>query len=262
MAENFAIYFIGTAGSGKTSLTAAYKRWLDQQGLDSVLVNLDPGVVDLPYEADVDVREWIHIDEVMETYDLGPNGAQVAAADMLAMNARQIQETLEQYRTDFFLMDTPGQVELFVFREAGKFLVDHLGTDKSQLAFLIDPFLAQDASGFVTQLMLSATAQFRFKIPAVHLLGKRDLLEADDLERFESWVKDPQGLLEQIRTEEIDPGLPGMYREVAVHIHRMLEDLEAWSRLHPVSAKSGEGLEDLYGAVTASYKGGGDVRPD
>lgn len=257
MKERFTLYLLGTAGSGKTTLARAFKRWLDQEGLDSVLVNLDPGVAHLPYEADVDVREWIRLDEVMDTYDLGPNGAQVAAADMLAMNAGVVQEALAGFETDFFICDTPGQVELFVFREAGRVLVEQLGTDRSLLAFLIDPFLAKDASGFVTQLLVSATAQFRFHVPAVHLLGKADLLEPGDRERFESWTKDPEGLLDEIVAEE-----PSMYREVAVHIHRMLEDLGGWGRLHPVSSTSGEGMEDLYNAVVEAYKGGEDVRPD
>lgn len=257
MKEHFTLYLLGTAGSGKTSVAKAFNRYLDQEGLDSVLVNLDPGVTHLPYEADVDVREWIRLDEVMETYDLGPNGAQVAAADMLAMNAPVVQEALDGFETDFFICDTPGQVELFVFREAGRVLVEQLGTDRSLLAFLIDPFLARDASGFVTQLMLSATAQFRFHTPAVHLLGKADLLEPEDRERFEGWTKDPQGLLDEIIEEDAT-----MYREVAVHIHRMLEDLGGWGQLRPVSAVSGEGMEDLYNAVVEAYKGGEDVRPD
>lgn len=260
MTEDFTLYFLGTAGSGKTHLTWAFKQWLDRQGLDSVLVNLDPGVMNLPYEPDVDVREWIQLGHVMDTYDLGPNGAQVAAADMLAMNAETIQRAIEGFETDFYLVDTPGQVELFVFREAGRFLVEELGTERSQLAFVIDPFLAQDASGFVTQLMVSATAQFRFQLPAVHLLNKVDLLEEDDLDRFERWIDHPDTLFDEIVA---DPDRqPGMYQEVAVHLHRMLDDLGAWHEMNPVSAETMEGLEDLYAAVTAAYKGGRDVMPD
>src|SRR3990170_3264910 len=48
----------------------------------------------------------------MEEHGLGPNGAQVLAADMLAMNARELAETMDTFRTNYFLIDTPGQAEL------------------------------------------------------------------------------------------------------------------------------------------------------
>ncbi|NOZ77450.1 MAG: hypothetical protein GXO65_07335 [Euryarchaeota archaeon] len=66
------LYFIGTAGSGKTTLTGAFKTWMDQHGFDAVTVNLDPGVENLPYTPDVDIREWISLPEVMDRY--GPTG--------------------------------------------------------------------------------------------------------------------------------------------------------------------------------------------
>ena len=46
------IYFVGTAGSGKSTLVKAYKDWLDSTGTESITINLDPGVDMLPYDAD------------------------------------------------------------------------------------------------------------------------------------------------------------------------------------------------------------------
>ncbi len=69
------IYFVGTAGSGKSTMVQAYKEWLDHNGIDSIIVNLDPGADSLPYEADIDIREWIDLGGVMDEYALGPNGA-------------------------------------------------------------------------------------------------------------------------------------------------------------------------------------------
>ena len=86
MKENIFLYMIGTAGSGKSTLSFSYQDWLNQQGLDSIIVNLDPGAENLPYEPNIDVRDWISLKEIMETNDLGPNGAQIACADMIALN--------------------------------------------------------------------------------------------------------------------------------------------------------------------------------
>src|SRR5207247_911591 len=111
------LYFIGTAGCGKSTMVRGFDDWMASQGLDIVTVNLDPGAERVPYDIDIDVRDWIRLAEVMEEHGLGPNGAQVVAADLLAMDAGEIQETMDTFRTNYFLIDTPGQMELFTFRE-------------------------------------------------------------------------------------------------------------------------------------------------
>ena len=77
MAKN--LYFIGTAGAGKSTLVHTFQVWMNSQGLDCVTVNLDPGAESIPYAPDVDVRDWISLQGVMEEQELGPNAAQVAA---------------------------------------------------------------------------------------------------------------------------------------------------------------------------------------
>ena len=39
-----------------------------------VVVNLDPANDELPYHCAVDVRELVNVDDVMQAYELGPNG--------------------------------------------------------------------------------------------------------------------------------------------------------------------------------------------
>ena len=134
MKKEIFVYFIGTAGSGKSTLTQNFKEWMNQRGLDAITVNLDPGAENLPYEPDVDIKDWISLKEIMESYELGPNGAQIAAADMLALNTSDIKESIESFKTDYVLIDTPGQLELFVFREAGKYIVQFLHPNRSMVA--------------------------------------------------------------------------------------------------------------------------------
>ncbi|RJS78636.1 GTPase, partial [Candidatus Bathyarchaeota archaeon] len=76
----FTVFFIGTAGSGKSLLTAAFSKWLKMTKQDVAVVNLDPGALTLPYSPDVDVREYIDVTNLMEEYNLGPNGALIMAA--------------------------------------------------------------------------------------------------------------------------------------------------------------------------------------
>ncbi|MBS7621842.1 ATP/GTP-binding protein, partial [Candidatus Bathyarchaeota archaeon] len=64
----FIVFIIGTAGSGKSQLTAAFSEWLMLSKQDVAIVNLDPGALTLPYRPDVDARDYISVDKIMEEY--------------------------------------------------------------------------------------------------------------------------------------------------------------------------------------------------
>ncbi|MEA3143940.1 MAG: GPN-loop GTPase [Thermoplasmata archaeon] len=235
------VYFVGTAGAGKSTLVAAYDRWAKQHGISTVLVNLDPGAEKLPYTPDVDIRDWVKISEIMEEHGLGPNGAQVAAADMIALNLDEVKEEIDGFRADQVLVDTPGQIELFVFRQSGKHIVESLNPGRSLIAYLMDPFLARTATGFTSQLMLGSTTLFRFNEPMVFLLSKADRIDADSLETIRGWAADPTSLESDVLSEE-----PSMSSEFAAQVTRLLDTLHLDNVLLPVSGLGGEGLDDLY----------------
>jgi GPN-loop GTPase len=85
------IFITGTAGSGKSLLTSRLLQWYKDNQSYPISLNLDPGAVNLPYEPDVDVRNYIDINTLMENYGLGPNGSLVMASDMIATKLEDIQ---------------------------------------------------------------------------------------------------------------------------------------------------------------------------
>lgn len=255
MARN--LYFVGTAGSGKTTLVEAYSTWMASQGLDTVTVNLDPGVDNLPYTPDVDIRDWVSVPEVMREQGLGPNGAQIAAADMLALNARELSEVLEKYQTPFFLIDTPGQLELFALRESSRAIIEALGREDSALIYLNDPAVAKYPSGFMSSALLAVTTQFRHSLPFVNVLSKVDLLPEEDLQRVLKWSNDPFALYESLVTDVTTPKTL-----LDVEFFKVLEEMGVYKRLSPVSAQIPFGLEDIYSQIQMVFAGGEDVRPD
>lgn len=292
MAEDAPItaYLVGTAGSGKSRLTYAWDRWMSERGLDAITVNLDPGADRLAYGPDVDIRDWITLEGVMDQYGLGPNGAQVVAADLVALQAMEVKEAIESFRTDLVLVDTPGQMELFVFRNSGRFVVDLLSPDRSLLAFLIDPYLARDPTSFVSQLMLSATTQFRFQVPQVNVLTKIDLLKEEgdgedegpmaggpaaeapeprgrertrggeldvDLDTLLSWAEDLDRLYDELMTAE-----PTLYTQLNTDIFRALQSMGTYTALTPVSGATLEGVEDLYTYAVNAFRASEDMEAD
>lgn len=254
MEDPLAIYFTGTAGAGKTTLTKAYLDWMGENGYDAITVNLDPGMEEPGYEASVDVRDWVKLADVQKEYGLGPNGAQVAAADVIALKVYEIREVLERMNSDYILVDTPGQVELFAFRESSKAIVEALTGERSMIAFLFDPALARSPKGFVSLLMLSATVQFRFGLPLTNILSKADLIKPKEMERLQEWGDEPFSLYEAVREEsgDADTGL-------SLELFRALETIgPLWQPLF-TSAESGAGMDLIYASAQRAFHGGEDL---
>ncbi len=251
------VYFIGTAGAGKTTLTRAFRTWMESQGLDAVTVNLDPGAEALPYQPEVDIRDWIRLDEVMEKNGLGPNGAQIVAADMLALNTRAVGEVLETFDPDFFLFDTPGQMELFTFRESSRVVIDAFGREDSALVYLNDPALVRQPSGYVSSLLLVATTQFRHSVPFVNVLSKADLLSPEELEEVVRWSLDPFALYDALVKGDVTPKTA-----LDVSFFESLENIGVFKRLFPVSVDALFGFEEIYAQLQLVFEGGEDLRPD
>jgi GTPase SAR1 family protein len=257
MKQEIFVYFIGTAGSGKSTLTASMQQWCHDRSLDAIIVNLDPGAENLPYEPDVDIRDWISLREVMESNKLGPNGAQIACADMIALNTDDVKESINSFKADYILIDTPGQLELFVFREAGKYTVKFLSTEKSVICYLLDPMLAKTASGFVSQLLLAITTNLRLNLPQINILSKADLLSKKERDLINRWSGNSEEIYEALCKEETS-----MYREMSEQILRLIKEIGGYSKLISTSKKNFFGIEDLYTDIQQQFEGGEDLLKD
>jgi hypothetical protein len=190
----------------------------------------------------------------MEEYGLGPNGAQVAAADMMALNIKEIAQVVEGFNTDYVLIDTPGQMELFTFRQSSRYIIDELSGEAAVLAYLFDPALAKTPNGYISSLMLAATVHFRLQIPTLSLLSKVDVLSEIDRDKIDLWSRDYYALYNAL----IDENVTGQ-TQVSAEFLQALETVGAGGTVVPVSADTGEGLEDIYALAQQILEGGEDI---
>lgn len=188
------VFTIGTAGSGKSLLTAAFAEWLKISKQETICVNLDPGALRLPYTPDVDVRDFVRIDDLMDKYDLGPNGALVMAADLIADQIEAITKEVEEFNADVILVDTSGQMELFAFRASGPFIASELTRQPKAIVYLFDSLFSLNPMNYVSNLFLSAAVYNRFLTPQIPVLSKIDMLEQKDVDTIVDWSAKPQVL--------------------------------------------------------------------
>jgi hypothetical protein len=258
------LFVVGTAGAGKSSLVTSFQRWARFLEIDALTINLDPGAERVHYDPEFDVRDLISLAEVMDRYDLGPNGAQILAADLVAAQADEIMDELEGLSGDMMIIDTPGQVELFAFREASNHLVDVLGQGRAALAFLFDPMLSQTPSGFVSQMLLSNIVQFRLGLPTANYLSKADLLEPEILEKILEWgerldVLEAE-LYEESQNRLTHDTATAQRVEFAIAQLRTMQDASIIPGLVPLSSEHEEGLADVLSFVQNIFGGMADMR--
>ena len=258
------IFVVGTAGAGKSSLVTAYQRWARFLEVDVMAINLDPGAERVHYDPEFDVRDLVSLSDVMSEYDLGPNGAQILAADLVASQAEDVFEQIEGLSGDMLIVDTPGQVELFAFREASSHLVDVLGQGRACLVFLFDPMLSRTPSGFVSQMLLSSIVHFRLGLPTANFLSKTDLLEPEELEKIMEWGDNLDilevALYEESENQANDARSGSQRAEFAIGQLRMMQNAAIQPGLIPLFSEVEDGLADVLTFAQTMFGGMGDTR--
>jgi GTPase SAR1 family protein len=247
----FIVFIIGTAGSGKSLLTASFSEWLKMSKQNVTIVNLDPGALKLPYSPDVDIRNYVNVGDLMEKYGLGPNGALIMAADLIADEIDEISKEIEDLKSDIVLVDTSGQMELFAFRSSGPYIAKELTKELKAIVYLFDAAFSFNPLNYVSNLFLSAAVYNRFLVPQVHLLSKSDLLPKEDVNKVVDWSANPKAL-----ENAIDQKLTGTRRLLSRNMMRAIYQLGLRFLLIPVSAKTNEGMINFNTALERILAGG------
>lgn len=248
------IYFVGTAGAGKSTLVKSYKEWMENMSYDAITVNLDPGAEFLPYTPDIDIRENISLESVMQNYNLGPNGAQILAADLMVQEAERVKELMDSYDSDYTLVDTPGQLELFAFRESSPQLVRSLGEESNALVYLFDSTLMKYPQSFVSSRFLALSVMTRFYIPFLGVISKADLLDPTERDRIISWNRNREELLNDLRTTTATLNI-----QLSEALIEGTESLDILGESIYSSSESEEGMEDIYNFSQKLFYGSDDL---
>jgi GTPase SAR1 family protein len=248
------VYFVGTAGSGKSTLVNTMKEWMENLSYDAITVNLDPGAEFLPYTPDIDIRENISLESVMQNYNLGPNGAQIVAADLVVQEADRIRELVDSYDSDYTLIDTPGQLELFAFRGSSSQLISSLGDESNAMLYLFDSVLMKNPESYVSSRFLALSVMTRFYIPFLNVVSKADLLEPAERNRIERWDRNRNELIKDLRE-----GSASLNVQLSEAILGGSESLDILGESVFASSENDEGMEDIYSFLQKIFFGSDDL---
>lgn len=118
---------VGAPGAGKS--TYAYGKHQLFKALERpiAIVNLDPANETLPYPCTINISSLITLQDAMEEFGLGPNGALLYCMEYLEANFDWLQEELSKLdKETWVVFDLPGQVELSTNHDSLKSIIIRL----------------------------------------------------------------------------------------------------------------------------------------
>jgi len=118
---------VGSPGSGKSTYCYGKHQLLTALNRPISIVNLDPANDNIPYPCAIDIASLITLQDVMDTYGLGPNGGMLYCMEYLDENFDWLDEKLKALGKDAYVVfDLPGQVELSTNHESLKKIIGKL----------------------------------------------------------------------------------------------------------------------------------------
>ena len=111
--SKFGVIVTGPAGAGKSTFASSLIQHLRNNKRSCYYVNLDPAAEEFVYEPDIDIRDLITLEDVMEEMHLGPNGGLIYCFEFLLENLDFLTDPLEEVTDEYLIIfDMPGQIEL------------------------------------------------------------------------------------------------------------------------------------------------------
>jgi GTPase SAR1 family protein len=179
-------------------------------------VNLDPAAEEFAHEPDLDIKDLISLEDVMEELGLGPNGGLIYCFEFLLENLDFLTEALDPITEEtLIIIDMPGQIELYTHIPILPALVKHLtrtGALDVQLcaAYLLEATFVVDKAKFFAGTLSAMSAMIMLEVPHVNILSKMDLVKGQVGKRELKRFLDPDTTLlddEEEGLNEADDGL-------------------------------------------------------
>lgn len=178
----------------QSTFSAALITHLQLNRRSSFYVNLDPAAETFEHTPDLDIRDLISLDDVMEEMGLGPNGGLIYCFEFLMENLDFLSEALESLTEDYLIIfDMPGQIELYthvpILPSLVKFLTRAGSLDIRLCAtYLLEATFVVDRAKFFAGTLSAMSAMIMLEVPHLNILSKVDLVQGQvrkkDLKRF------------------------------------------------------------------------------
>lgn len=241
--------------------------YLHSKGTPPYVINLDPAVLSVPFESNIDIRDSVNYEEVMKQYNLGPNGGILTSLNLFATKVDQVVNLLEKRARpdpekpdrkpiENILVDTPGQIEVFVWSASGTILLESLASSfPTVIAYIIDTPRTTSTSTFMSNMLYACSILYKTKLPMILVFNKTDVKDA---EFAKEWMTDFEAFQAALRRDEEGAGEggaggghggSGYMGSLLNSMSLMLEEFYAHLSVVGVSSRVGTGMDEFFAAV-------------
>ncbi|TFK98352.1 hypothetical protein BDV98DRAFT_552911 [Pterulicium gracile] len=257
------IITIGMAGAGKSTFVQRINAHLrsrsptqpDVEPRPPYVVNLDPAVVNLGFEANIDIRDTVNYTEVMKQYNLGPNGGILTALNLFTTKFDQVLGLMEKRAdsVDYMILDTPGQIEIFTWSASGAIITDAVASSMpAVVAYIIDTPRTTAPATFMSNMLYACSILYKTKLPFILVFNKTDV---QPHEFALEWMQDFEAFQEALATHGSSTdseGEPTYMNSLMNSMSLVLDEFYKGLKTVGVSSVTGDGVEDFIKAVDAS----------
>ncbi|KAF8646014.1 hypothetical protein AX16_007439 [Volvariella volvacea WC 439] len=249
------IITIGMAGAGKSTFVQRINSYLHSRDSPPYILNLDPAVANVGYEANIDIRDTVNYQEVMKQYNLGPNGGILTALNLFTTKFDQVLDLVEKRAetVDYVILDTPGQIEIFTWSASGAIITDAIaGSLPTVVAYVIDTPRTTAPATFMSNMLYACSILYKTKLPFILVFNKTDVQTHDfaldwmhDFENFQEALATHSGT----RDSEGEPTyMNSLMNSMSLVLDEFYKNLKAVG----VSSVTGAGVKEFFDAVDAS----------
>ena len=181
---NYAQLIIGPAGSGKSTYCKIIQDHAYNNKRIIKVINLDPVAEKFKYKCDLDIRELININDVMNKQKLGPNGALLYCMEYLYDHIDFLDDYFNNNGDNmYYLIDCPGQLELYSHSDIMKKITNYLKKNGFSIVsiFCLDCTFLQEQSKFISGNVLSLATMIQMELPHLTIMTKCDLISKTQL---------------------------------------------------------------------------------
>eukprot|EP00792_Barthelona_sp_PAP020_P007172 TRINITY_DN3120_c0_g10_i1.p1 TRINITY_DN3120_c0_g10~~TRINITY_DN3120_c0_g10_i1.p1 ORF type:complete len:322 (+),score=91.43 TRINITY_DN3120_c0_g10_i1:74-967(+) len=230
------------AGAGKTTFMQRLNAHVHENSIPSYFINLDPAVLELPYNCNIDIRGSVDYSAVMNDYRLGPNGAIMTSLNLFATKFDQVLGILkhraETSELKYIFVDTPGQIEMFTWSASGSIITELLASEfPTVISYVVDTPRVVSPITFMSSILYACSILYRSKLPLILTLNKCDIQDGGFIRDY---LTDYDTLHEAFDNEQ--SYMASLSRSMAL----ALEEFYTTLPFVECSAKTGEGMIEFF----------------